>query len=542
VTSIRAAIGACLASRAWQVAGVAAMSVLVAFLHRHSDGLWFQGDAPRHAANGFFWWDLLRAMPRDPVAFAVSYYARYPVISPATYPPLFYIVEGLAFALFGPSPYVARCLVVVCGGVIGLYTTAWARRWIGGIAGWAGVFLAVLPGIVLWSNSVMLNIPATAGGIAALYHGRRWLESGQRGQFAAAVVASIAALFTYYPSAIVLCILLVWALPGVRSLRFDRRLLWIAVIALVAAVPLVTALRLAPVHASRQLPTIAFLASSATWLFYWTALPDLVGRAALPLGAAGLAAIVLRRWRADTACIGTWILVSIVTLSLLPAREPRYALLAAPAFVLAAAIGVAAVCDYLPHVPAEWQAATLAAGLLFGIYSAAHVEVPVVSGFQELAAYLRERAPSDAVLYDGRYAGLLGFYVRASDPRFERRLVRAEHFLYEWGPTTSFRWVQKSNVASADDVVNLLRTRCGCRWVAIEIDRVTYLAEGARLLRQAVARSEFEFVRSFPIVGAGERRVDLYKIVMDIDPVSTVDLSFPSLTDRTFPRVVPIAS
>jgi hypothetical protein len=63
---------------------------------------------------------------------------------------------------------------------------------------------------------------------------------------------------------------------------------------------------------------------------------------------------------------------------------------------------------------------------------------------------------------------------------------------------------------------------------------------GRRLLRQAVARPEFELVHSFPIAGAGERRVDLYRIVSAVDPVTTVDLGFPSFTDRTFSDVVPI--
>lgn len=540
MTNLRAVTNVCLRSRACQFAGVATMFLLVAFLHRQSDGLWFQGDAPRHAANGFFWWDLLRATPRDPVAFAISYYARYPVIAPATYPPLFYLFEGLAFALLGPSPYVAKLLVVGFAVVIGLYTAAWARRWIHVRAGWAGAFLAVLPGIVLWSNSVMLNVPATACGVAALYHGRCWLESGRGRQLAATVGFAMAVLLIYYPGGVVLCVLAAWVLPRVRGIRFDRTLLWLAVAALVAVVPLFAALLLAPVHTSRQLPTMAFLTSGATWLFYWRVLPGLVGRAAFALGAAGFAAIVWRPWRGEAAYVSSWLLVLIFTLSLLPARDARYVLLAAPAITLAAAISIAAAAEHLPPVPSEWQAAALAAGLMIGLWSAARVQVPQVSGFRELAAFLQERAPADAVLYDGSYGGLFGFYVRASDPRFERRLVLAERFLYEWGPTTSFAWVQKSNVASTDDVVNLVRTRSGCRYVAIEVDTTSHLPEGARLLREAVTRSEFEFVRSFPILGSGERRVDLYKAVVDVNPIATVDLSFPSLSHRTFAHVVPI--
>ena len=56
------------------------------------------------------------------------------------------LVEGLAFAAFGPSPYVAKSVVLVFAMVAGLYTMAWTRRWIGEPAGWAGAFLAFIPG------------------------------------------------------------------------------------------------------------------------------------------------------------------------------------------------------------------------------------------------------------------------------------------------------------------------------------------------------------------------------------------------------------
>jgi hypothetical protein len=143
------------------------------------------------------------------------------------------------------------------------------------------------------------------------------------------------------------------------------------------------------------------------------------------------------------------------------------------------------------------------------------------------------------VLYDGQYDGLFGFYVRASDPHFERRVALGSKLLYQDGPASTFTPVQKSNVASTQDVVNLLRTRSGCRWVAIEVTRNPG-SIGRRLLREAVARPEFELVRSFPITGAGERRVDLYRSVIAVDPVAAVDLGFPSFTNREFLHIVPI--
>jgi len=534
-------MGVWLRSPIWQAAGVVLAFLLVASFHHENDGLWFQGDAPRHAANGLFWWDLLRATPVDPVDYAVRYYARYPVIAPATYPPLTYIVEGLAFAVFGPSPSVARYTILSFAMVAGIYTMAWARTWIGTLAGWTGVFLAFIPGIALWSNAVMLNVPATALGIASLYHFRRWLENGRTIQLVSTAAFVAAVLLTYYPGASVLSILTAWFLFRVRHLSFDRRLWWMVPIALLAVVPLTAALLLSPLHTSRHLPWMGFLTRRTTWTFYWFALPSLVGTVTLSLSVAALAvAVWFERWRVEAAYLVLWIAVLLVGLSVLPARDPRYILLVAPAFVLAVAIGIAAAVRSLPEFAPPYQMVMLAGALAIGVWSAGRVAVPRVTGFREIALFLQQQAPTDAVLYDGDYDGLFGFYVRALDPAFERRVVLASKLLYSYGPGATFEWTQTSAVASTDDVVTLLRTRSGCRWVAIEARRKPPAVVARRLLAEAVTRSEFEFVRSFPITGAGDRRVDLYRMVNRVEPSTAVDLSFSSLSGRTFLHVVPI--
>jgi hypothetical protein len=530
-------------SRAAQCTGVVLTFAVVAAFNRHTDGLWLQGDAPRHAVNGLFWWDLLRAFPTDPVGFAIRYYARYPVIAPATYPPLFYLLEGFVFAMVGPSPYAARVLVLVFGMIAGMYTMAWARRWIDQSAGWVGAFLAFLPGVVLWSNAVMLNVPAMAFGLASLYHCRRWSDSRRSGQLVAAIAFMLAALLTYYPAAVFFCVAAVWSCRRTDWIRWPRAFPPALASALIVSIPFGLVLWLAPVHIARQLPTLAFLTQIPTWTFYWTSLVDVVGGPAELLGLAGLAAAgATRVWRTEAALVAAWIVVVIALLSLLPVRDPRYLLPVAPAFALAAALGVASAGRALRSIRPEWQVAALVATLAAGVVSAARVPVPQVSGYRELAIYLQEHGPHDAVLYDGAHNGLFGFYMRAMDPAFERRMARADKLVFEYGPTTTFEWVQRSNVASAIDVVNLLRARSGCRWVAIERSNRPSASLGRRLLQETVTRPEFEFVRSFATPDGGEpRRVDLYRIVGDVVPIESVDLNFPSFSNHTFTHVIPIS-
>src|SRR5262249_44688640 len=78
-----------------QIVAVVCTFFFIWWLHRQNDGLWFQGDSPRHAANGLFWADLGAARTWKWREFALRYYARYPVINPIAYPPLFYLLEAM---------------------------------------------------------------------------------------------------------------------------------------------------------------------------------------------------------------------------------------------------------------------------------------------------------------------------------------------------------------------------------------------------------------------------------------------------------------
>ena len=524
--------------------GVLILSFLfVAGLHLDNDGLWFQGDSPRHAANGLFWYDLIAAAPASPMDFAVRYYARYPIINPVTYPPLFYLFEGLAFRVFGPSPYVAKWLILALGIMAGFYTMAWARRWLGSGAGWVGAFLAFVPGVVIWSNAVMLNIPATALGLACLYHWRRWYDSGGRKQLLAAVFFAAAAVSTYYPAGIAIVICAAWG-PLLRPIAQTSRRTRLALGATVLSVsgPVLLAAVAAPVFLSRNLPGPGVFKSLETWTYYPTNLPTLLSPVLLGLGAIGLAAgLASARWRSEALLIAAWIITPIAVFSLLPAKDTRYVLLIAPAFVLAAAIGIASLLRLVSAISPRWQLIALLAGLVTAGWQTSLFRIPQKQGFRAVAAYLHEHAPDDAVLYDGYHDGLFGFYFRALDPQYRHRLVLGQQLLYHYGPASDFHWVESLHTATTQDVVDILRTRSGCSWVAIEVGPYSEWAQGQRLLRTAVAGPEFELAHSFPIVAPNAERVDLYRLVGGALPVSTIDVQLASFSNRIFHGVEPIA-
>jgi hypothetical protein len=521
-----------------QTLAVVAAILIVTALHWDNNGLWFQGDAPRHAINGLFLWDLLTTLPTDPLDFTLSYYARYPVIAPLVYPPLFYLLEGAAFWAVAPSPYVAKLLVLLFATVAGIYVMAWARRWIAPEVGWAGVCAVLTPGFIQFSNGILLNVPATALGLGVLYHLRAWLETGSPRHRFILVAMTAAMALVYFPSLIVLPVGIAW------TLCMDRRVPATIVWVLTAGITLliITAMTVLPAHLSRNAPDFTSLFSAWHWAYYVSALDRVAGTPWMVLGFVGtLVALTTRAYRHEGVRLALVFVIVMACLVTLPARDPRYLLLLAPVCVLAAFTGLAACAGHMRQPHATGTAVALA--LVMAGWSAHATPVRIVSGLEEVAAYLRSQGPHDAVLYSGRYDGVFGFHVRALDPGFERRVVLSHKLLYNLHqPPGSFEWVETPHVNSPSDVVDVIRSRSGCRWVAVEIAPEAFRKESDKLLHQALEGPEFELVRSFPVIAGVTVRVDLYRFLPPLDPPPPMDVVFSSFSNRVFPGIEPIGS
>jgi hypothetical protein len=535
-------------SLAWQVALVVAAWAYLCSLHWDNDGLWFQGDAPRHAANGLFWKEFLLNPSLDPKGYALSYYARYPVINPTAYPPVFYILEGTCFGLFGASPYVAKSLVLLFALMAALYTTAWLRRWIAADSGWMAALLPLLPGVVLYSHTIMLNVPAFAVGLAALYHARRWLEAPSMRQGCAAATLTVLAVLTYYQAAAIVFVMVSWlfALRGWRAVSTRRTLAVIGVTFLVLVPCVVIAMRWAPTHAGYLFPAADQVWTIDNWAYYPGFLYRLVSPHLLALAVLGGAAGLLsQRWRLETILLLAWLAVYYALFSYLPAKEIRYVLILCTPLVGLCAIALMSVSQAIgslwPKSPGLVPATVLAGAVaLVGTQTwlAGKQWLPILHGFREVAAFFEEVAPAEPVFYDGYYDGVFGFFVQSGDPGFQRRVVLGSKLLYAQAVVPG--WRLRQFVSSPEEVLHVLRTRGGCRWLAIETSDRSEEVVPARLLRQAVQGPEFELVQSFPIFTPGEGRIDVYRLLAPIEITDEVDLPIPSLGDDVWYKVRPI--
>ena len=173
-------------------------------------------------------------------------------------------------------------------------------------------------------------------------------------------------------------------------------------------------------------------------------------------------------------------------------------------------------------------------------WQAWHMPTHTQRGFRELASLLGTVAPDQAVLYDGYFHGALIFYVRANDAAMRRMVVRGDKLLYVIPLGGSLQ--PRDFVNSPNEVVEILRTRSGCRWLAIE-HWLEYPSNPAyQYLRDAVQGPLFRHVASVPIIGArSTNRVDLYKFQIPIEQPDQIEFPVPLWGERAQIKVRPVS-
>jgi hypothetical protein len=530
------------AGLAWQVLFVVAVWGYLWNLHRDNDGLWYQGDSPRHAANGIFWKDFLLALPANAKDYALRYYARYPAISPIAYPPAFYLLEAALFGLFGPSPYVAKGLVLAFALLAALYT------------GWGGALVLLLPGVVRWSHAVMLNVPAFALGVGALYHARLWLDAPggsptARRQLALTTVLGLLTFLTYYPGGVVALIIAAWMIAlGRWQLMFSRGgLLLVAGAALLFLAVLLLARRWAPIHLNWAVPASSRVWEASNWTYYPRHANEVFNPLPAALAGVGLiAGVVSRRWRRETLLLLTWLLVLYAFFSFVPAKEPRYVLLACTPLTCLSVIALFSLAQGCGMLLPAWARAVPSVPLVAVLtlaavqaWLASQVRILSVNGFEEATLFLRQVAPAEPVFYDGAHDGVFIFYVRALDPGYCQRVVLGSKLLYASAVVPG--WQLQQFASSPQEMVEVLRERGGCRWLAIEIGGFSQSVGPAQFLREAVQGPEFELIRTFPIDSPNVDRLEVYRFRLPVQTPDEVDLPFPSLGGESHYHVRPIS-
>lgn len=484
-------------------------------VHWDKDGLFFQGDSPRHAMNGIFWGDLIRDGLSDPIGYTKSYYARYPAIAPTRYPPVFYFFEAVAFELFGTSVFVAKGLVHGFALASGMYLFAALRRWISPESGIFAGLLFLTPGMIKWSNAVMLNVPALAFATAALYHIRCAIDSSDRTvcvkQLRRSILFWFLAIGTHPLIGFIGLIGVSWlAMARKLSVFLKKGMLLFTIGTLITLIILLASVAILSSEqvAQARLGFYKFK-HPRVLLYYLENLPEIVGWWFLFAGVAGVVlCLITKGLRPEAfriivaACITYFVLTSIW------AVDSRYSLVACPGIVYSIAMGFDRIRSHVVSpIRSEIRTWGIMLGFLVlaitGIVQAPGVTVRNCSPMEKVVEYIESLAPSEPVIYHGTYDGTFTYYLRQGDPDFCRQVVILRKLIES-----------SDNSIPSDEGENLRNTllESSIRWLVVETRTGDPTIKSYEKLRKAIASSEFELFKSIPIDLGWNDRIEVYRI------------------------------
>ncbi len=393
-------------SRRLLVGGILALACVALFLYAPTNGDFDWQDAPRHALNGIFFKDFFSELPlHDPVGWAERYYVKYPALTVMFYPPFFYIIEAVTFALFGVSHEVAQLTVAVFAFFLGLAGYLLARKI---LPVWSSLGVALIlvgaPEFALWGRQVMLEIPACATELFSIYFYVTYLQARRPRDIYISAASFVLSVYTKQTVVLILpafVFAIVYA-HGWRALR-DKHLLLATTAGLIALVPeALISLKLGGVNAASAInhPGDLPRTSLRAWIFYGSQLPSQLGLVTVISAIWGLQLAVRGKLKERRLWVFmvAWFLVGYLALSAISLRESRYDLMILYPVILLAGCGLHQVLG--GRLPAQLAVFALGIGTL--IYSLAFDPPPIVSGYRAVADYVARNAPQDGlIVYSG---------------------------------------------------------------------------------------------------------------------------------------------
>lgn len=455
-------------------------------------------DETQHAVTGLFVADLIRDHPlHHPMQYTYEYYAQYPALSGVLHwPPLFYLAEGLFFLILGPSVVAAR-LAILFFALLAL--TCWfllvrelQNDW---TAALSTALLGALPSILLFEETVMLEIPVLALCLAATLFWTRYLLRGKKLDLYVFALLAAAALLTKQ-NAVYLAPFCLFSGLALKGWRFflKSEVLGAAALTGVLIAPFYTVVYL--MHWKTIAMDLGQAPQSGSganeFLYYWQALPGQLGWILLGLSILGIAT---SRWweRSQTLLLMlSWIVACYLTFTFIGHKEARYAIYWIPPFLY---FGAGCLTCFFRSRVMRIVAGVAALCVLAGVVNSAWAfQRPYVSGYAAAAARVVEEK-SGIVLYDGYLPGDFIFFVRTGDAG--RHFMVLRKALYADRIKKSGGTVE---LVHSEQEIKDLMGRYGIRFVVV-MEGEPLRFESQKMLRELVATSDFQPVGVFPIEG-----------------------------------------
>jgi Dolichyl-phosphate-mannose-protein mannosyltransferase len=478
-------------------------------------------DEAFHATTGLFFADFFHDLPLShPIQYAYHYYAQYPALGIVHWPPLFYMVEGLMFTLFGANVVAARATVLLFA-LFGL--TFWFRlvceidnEWTAAVS---TLVLAGLPSLLLYEKSVMLEIPSLALCIAAIYYWICYLSRGHKhyaywfGLFAGlALLAKQQSIFLA-PT----CLLTIAATHNWKLLISRPMIVALAICAAISAPFYFLSLG---VDGKSITANVARGVEKVLHPFYYypRLLPGQLGTAFLILSLLGIATWPWWRKKALPSIMLAWIVGWYVTYTALGTKTPRYIVYWLPPFIYFLVAPLAS--KELPRLVRPVAVGVLAVIVGVSSWMAWTYQRPYVSGYDQVAREVVHGERAGVVLFDGDLAGNFIFFMRAEDPH--RRFVVLRKALFVTQVMSQFG--SQELIHSQADLEKLFGDY-GIKYVVVEKNTPLQFSS-QKILRDFLQTSRFRLVEERPIQSNvpewNQRSLQLYEDVDAAPPTETV--------------------
>ena len=408
--------------------------VALLFAQAPHGGAFYWSDSPRHALNGVFVMDLIKAMPLDdPTGYAYRYYAQYPALTILFYPPLFYAISAPFYAVLGVSHETALLVVALHYLALGLGCWRLARYWLPAAPSLAFAALVLwLPEVAFWGRQVMLEVPAfaflvwSAVAVVAYLRGGppRWLYLG----------AALLVLGMYTKISVAYMGLVYAALIAQRdgwAVLRNRHHWRVAALAFLGLLPLaVLTLKFGQANMQSVTGVADAVASRTSWQGWVWYLQQIPSQAGWPLTVLGLAGAIMAAWRRMPGLSFWWLGfgVGYLFFSSIDLKEARHSVFLLPSVVFFAVLLLhTLVLPRLGHwaVPALMLLVFATAGLTVWTRPVFYVQ-----GYAQAAAEVARLAPrGSTVMFSGYRDGSFVFNVRALKSRRDLHVMRADKLL-----------------------------------------------------------------------------------------------------------------
>lgn len=371
------------------------------------------GDSFHHLMNGIFVHDAFSDPSTafsDPLEFGKNYYRHYPAMNLGYYPPVFPVLEAVTMGVVGVSSFSGQLTVLVLAMSMSLFAFAWFRLRLD--CWWAFAAAAVLvatPTLVYWGRDIMLEIPALAFMLGAMW-GFESAIRADKPSWSSCLVCGVCSALAFLTKQHTLLLLGVYGISIVTTRRWrhvlnPRVIVALSIMGLAGAAVIVMTLKVGGTAVGHTLGLnrqhVAQRFNIDQWLHYLRWLPKIVTWPTVVLAVVGLV-VVIRKKLPYTSVLVSWIIIFYLMHSYFRGQTYRYGCLWVPPFVLLGAIGLkhvararvegadgaarATVSPIRGVVLTLWVGATIVQGAM--------IERPIVPlAYQQAADVLSEMAP-----------------------------------------------------------------------------------------------------------------------------------------------------